>query len=161
MQDLPVEAAMEATKSFNLSDIPTMMSMVSSIFSELNIGLFIYHLEDRKSSRTLKLVYANKTAAQYTGADVTRLVGKYILEAFPALAETDLPELYAEVVNTQESRNIGAFEYVGDENIGRSHYSVKAFPMPSDCVGIVFENITVRKQLEEMVKKLQTQESGH
>lgn len=150
---------METTKSFDSSDIPTMMSMVSSIFSELNIGLFICHLEDWKNSRTLKLVYANKTAAQYTGADISKLVGKYILEAFPALAETDLPELYAEVVNTQESRNIGAFEYVGDENTGKGHYSVKAFPMPNDCVGIVFENITVRKQLEEMVKKLGEKES--
>ncbi len=109
---------METAKSFDLSDIPTMMSLVSSIFSELNIGLFIYHLEDRKKPRTLKLVYANKTASQYTGTDVTKLVGKYIPEAFPALAETDLPELYAEVVNKQESRNIGAFEYVGDENMG-------------------------------------------
>ena len=150
---------METTKSFDLSDIPTMMSMVSSIFSELNIGLFICHLEDRKNPRTLKVVYANKTASQYTGADVTQWVGKYILEAFPALAETDLPELYAEVVNKNESRNIGAFEYGGDESIGRSHYSVKAFPMPNDCVGVVFENITVRKQLEDMVKKLQEKNS--
>jgi hypothetical protein len=97
-----------------------MMSLVSSIFSELNIGLFIYHLEDSRNPRTLKLVYANKTASQYTGTDVTKLVGKYILEAFPALAETDLPELYAEVVNRNESRNIGAFEYGCDENTGFS-----------------------------------------
>lgn len=146
---------MASTKSFDLSDIPTMMNVVSTIFSELNIGLFIYHLEDRSNPRTLRLVYANKTASQYTGAEVSKLVGKYILEAFPALAETDLPELYAEVVTKNESRNVGAFEYGGDANVEKNYFSVKAFPMPNDCVGIVFENITVRKQLEEMVKRLQ------
>jgi len=148
---------METTKSFDLSDIPTMMNLVSSIFSELNIGLVIYHLEDPKNPRRLKLVYANKVASQYTGTDLYQLVGKYITEAFPALAHSDLPELYAEVVNKKESRNIGAFEYDGDENVGKGYYSVKAFPMPNDCVGIVFENITVRKQLEEAVKKLREQ----
>ncbi len=144
---------MENPKPFDLSDIDTMMSLVSSIFSELNIGFLIYHLEKIENPTTLKLLYTNKAASQYTGTDLSKLVGKYILEAFPGLAESDLPEIYAEVVKTKESRNIGAFEYGGDENIEKGYYSVKAFPMPNDCVGIIFENITVRKQLEEMLKK--------
>jgi hypothetical protein len=37
--------------------------------------------------------------------------------------------------------------------VRQGFYSVKAFPMPRQCVGVVFENITARKQLEELVKK--------
>jgi hypothetical protein len=148
---------MNNSKTFDVSDIDTMMSLVSSIFSELNIGFLIYHLEELENPNTLKLLYANKAASQYTGADLSKLVGKYILEAFPGLVGSDLPEIYVDVVKTKQSRNIGAFEYGGDENIEKGYYSVKAFPMPNDCVGIVFENITVRKQLEEMLKKSREQ----
>lgn len=150
---------MANTKSFDLSDLDTMMGLVESIFSELNIGLVIFHLEDSKNPHTLKLVYANKVASQYTGADLSQLVGKPILEAFPALGGTDLPELYAEVVNQNEARNIGAFEYGGDANVEKGYYAIKAFPMPNACVGAVFENVTVRKQLEELTRKLREQKA--
>ncbi|MDX1530682.1 MAG: hypothetical protein R3362_04080 [Rhodothermales bacterium] len=133
-------------------------SVVSSLFAELNIGLFIYHLEDPDRPRSLRLIYANTAASTYTGSDLHPLVGLTITEAFPGLADTDLPETYAEVVETGRSRNLGAFEYPGDERVARGHFSVKAFPMPQRCVGIVFENISTRKRVDEMVKK--QRESG-
>ncbi len=149
---------METPNPFEGADVETMIGMVSSVFSELNIGLLIYHLEDPDDPRSLRLVYANRMASEYTGADLSRAVGLNIVDAFPGLAETDLPERYAGVATTKQSRNIGAFEYGGDERVNRGYFSVKAFPMPKDCVGVVFENITVRKQLEEMVRKLRERE---
>ncbi|NNE46781.1 MAG: hypothetical protein HKN37_08995 [Rhodothermales bacterium] len=131
----------------------TMTSIVSSIFEELNIGLLIYHLEHPDEPRTLKLIYVNRAASDFTGADLVSRVGKYILDAFPGLAGSGLPRIYAEVVTSGKSVDLGSFEYPGDQAIGRSYYSVKAFRMPDACVGIVFENITVRKQVEELVKK--------
>lgn len=108
-------------------------------------------MEDLAAASSLKLVNANKQASRYTGSDLSQSVGKYLLEAFPALAQTDMPELYAEIVRTKQPHTIGAFEY-SDFNIAKAYYAVKAFPMPNACVGILFENITLRKQLEEMVK---------
>lgn len=134
-------------------DFDTMVNLVSSILSELNVGLLIYRLENPNRPDSLRLAYANRVASEYTRADLSGLVGKTIGEAFPALAASELPEIYAEVARTKHPRNVGAFAYQGDGNVGPGHYSVKAFPMPNDCVGIVFENITVRKQLEELVKR--------
>lgn len=140
----------------NLSDgldFDTMVGFVSSVFSELNIGLLIYRLERPGDPSSLRLAYANRVASEYTRADLGDVVGKRIGEAFPALADTELPALYAEVAQTKRARNIGVSEYGGDGKVERGYFSVKAFPMPNDCVGIVFENITTRKQLEEMVKR--------
>ncbi len=139
-------------KSFDLSNVQTMTSMIDAVFSEMNIGLVVYQLEDPAASSSLKLVYANKQAAKYADTDFNPLIGKYVLEAFPMLAHTGVPEQYAEVVKTRRSCNLGAFEYASGET-GKSYYALKAFPMPNDCVGVLFENITVRKQLEEMVKQ--------
>lgn len=148
---------MAKPKSFNLTDLDTMTCLIDEIFSEMNLGLIVYQLEDPAAASSLKLVYANKQASRYTGSDLSQSVGKYLPEAFPALAQTDVPELYAEVVRTKQPRTVGAFEY-SDVNVEKAYYAVKAFPMPNACVGILFENITLRKQLEEMVKHRAEQE---
>jgi len=142
---------MNNTKSFNLSEVNTMTSLIDAVFSEMNIGLLIYQMEDLNNASSLKLVYANHQASKYTGADLSQQIGKHILEAFPSLAATDLPQIFAEVINTKQSRTIGAMEY-RDENVQKGYYASKAFPMPNDCVGVLFENITLRKQLEEIIK---------
>lgn len=142
---------MENTKSFDLFEVDAMTTLIDTVFSEMNIGLVIYQMEDLNNASSLKLVYANHQASKYAGADLSQQIGKHILEAFPSLAVTDLPQIFAEVINTKQSRTIGAMAY-HDENVQKGYYSSRAFPMPNDCVGVLFENITLRKQLEEMVK---------
>ncbi len=149
---------MEQTLPFDLTDVDAMMSLVSSVFAELNIGLLIYHLEEEGDPHSLKLVYANRSASEYTETDLSPRIGRFVLDAFPALEGTILPQTFAEVALTGKSENIGAFEYGGDDELERSYYAVKAFSMPNHCVGVAFENITLRKQLEEMVRKLREKE---
>lgn len=133
--------------------VQAVVHTVSALFAELNTGLLIYHLVAPAEPQSLTLVYANAMASRYTGTDLEALIGKTIGEAFPALTGTDLPETYAEVGAGGQSVNLGAFEYKGDEHVGPGYYAVKAFPMPSRCVGVVFENITLRKKLDELVRK--------
>jgi len=138
-------------KPFDLSDLTTMTGLIDTIFSEMNIGLMIFQIEDVNEASTLRLVYANKQADKYTGADLGKLIGKYIFEAFPKLNETDVAQIYAEALRTNQPRTVGVLEY-SDENVTKGYYAVKAFPMPNDCVGVLFENVTLRKQLDEMIK---------
>ena len=147
---------MSAKKGFNLSDLDSMTNLIDSIFSEMNIGLVVFQLEQPNEKTKLRLVYANKQASDYSSADLGKHLGKYIGEAFPPLLESDIPDLYVEVINKRESRNIGAFEY-RDAQTGTGYYAIKAFPMPNDCVGVLFENITLRKQMEEMLKNYSEQ----
>ena len=141
---------MDASPSLSVRAV---ISTVSAIFSELNTGLLIYHLADPAEVYSLTLVYANDMASRYTGTDLSLLIGKTIDEAFPALTGTDLPETYAEVSAGGHSANLGAFEYKGDEHVGPGYFAVKAFPMPARCVGVVFENITLRKKIEQLIRK--------
>lgn len=145
---------MAEARTQNPPEVEEMMQWISSTLSELNIGLLIYRLDDPKDDLSLRLLYANGAATHFTGADLSQRVGKRILEAFPALAP-HLPELYADVVRTGRSREAGVSEYGGDAEVEPGYFSVKAFPMPRQCVGVVFENITIRKRLEEMVRVAQ------
>lgn len=147
--------------SIGPSTIEEMVGWIKAVFAELVVGLVIFHMEDLDDPNSLRLVYANKAASDYTDADLTKLVGKRIIDAFPGLEGTYIPPVYADVVRTKRSSELGSFEYAGDPNVATGYYAVKAFPIPHDCVGVVFENITVRKQVEELVKKQREKEDNN
>lgn len=139
-----------------LPDVTTMIRLTQSILSNLNVGLLVYYLKDPDEATSLTLVYANDEASHYTRADLQKLVGKKILDAFPSLAKTELPQNYAAVARDGKPREFGAVEYE-DNNVEKSVFSVKAFPMPNRCVGVVFENISLRKKVETMARQLHDQ----
>ena len=134
--------------NYVLPEYSAILSFIDSIFAELNMGLLIYHLEDPAEKSSLRLIYANREAANCTRDDLQRVVGKTIFEAFPRLAETDVAQIYLEVVNLKESRQLGIVAY-HDPDIPPSEYSVKAFPMPNSCVGILFDKITDDRQAQD------------
>lgn len=131
---------MAKTIYYELPEFSAILSFIDAIFRELNMGLFIYHMEKLDDPASLRLIYANKEASRSTGADLRENIGKPIFEAFPNLAQTQIPQLFADVANKKESRRVEEFEY-SDDKLKRHNYRVKAFPMPSDCIGVLFERI--------------------
>jgi len=128
-----------ADKYYVLPEYSAILSVVDAIFHHLNHGLLIYHLENPDRDDSLRLIYANQQASRYTGTDLQNRVGKPILQAFPGLAKGTLVADYAAVARTNRSRELGRVEYV-DGGIEPSSYTVKAFPMPGLCVGVLFES---------------------
>lgn len=140
-------------KSFlEFSNVDSLIQLIESIFSDMNIGLLIYHLENAEDANSMKLIYANKEASKYTGADLNERVGKYLHDAFPSLKKTELPKVFYEVILKKQSQRIGTVEY-SDASMEHASYAVKAFPMPNHCVGVIFENLAVRKQVDQLIKK--------
>ena len=125
---------------FELPEFSAILMFIDAIFAEINMGLLIYHVEDPQNIRTARLIYANKQASKFTGTDLGRQLGKLIFDAFPYLVDTEIPRLYAEVVQEKKPHNVGIVDYE-DENVRRGRYSTRAFPMPSDCIGVLFETV--------------------
>jgi len=87
----------------------------------------------------LRLIYANAEASRCTGTDLAPRVGKMILEAFPSLAGTELPRTYLEVASGGAAVHLGNVRY-RDDQMAEQTYSVRAFPMPMQCAGVLFES---------------------
>lgn len=126
---------------YELPEFSAILTFIDSIFAELNMGLLIYHVEDPSEIRTARLVYANRQASVFTGTNLQLQLGKLILDAFPQLADTRIPALYAEVVAEKQARRVGIVEYQ-DDNVQLGRYETRAFPMPNDCIGVLFENLS-------------------
>ncbi len=123
------------------------MNLYTEVVQNIQVGLYIWRLEDQDNVRSLRMIATNPAASQFTGVPMQGVVGKLIGETFPALLETDIPEIYADVVRTQQPYDLGEVSY-GDNRITPSIFTVQAFPLADSCVGISFENITERKQSE-------------
>jgi PAS domain S-box-containing protein len=112
------------------------------------MGMHMYRLEpgDR-----LVFTGANPAADTILGVDNSMFVGKTIEEAFPPLADTEVPEAYRKVcsegepwyseqINYQHGKISGAFE-------------VHAFQTAPNTMAVMFLDITTRLQAEEHIKE--------
>jgi hypothetical protein len=125
---------------FESPDFAAILTFIDAIFSELNLGLFIYNVENPEDISSARLIYANKEASRCTGTDCRRLLGKRIFEAFPYLSETAAPKAFSEVIKTKKPVRIGIVEYA-DQLVKHARFPTRAFPMPRDCFGVIFELI--------------------
>ena len=115
---------------------------------QLPIGLHIYHLEQIEDDRTLRMVFANPASVQLSGFKAVDIVGRTLDENFPLLRTMQVPQRYATVIRSGQTRIFEDIYYNDGHNI-TSCFLVKAFPLPNNHVGVAFDNITERKKGEQ------------
>jgi PAS domain S-box-containing protein len=125
------------------------LKQAASIFESIQIGIFIYRLDDLEDDRTLRMLAANPASKKLIGLGSNmKLVDKTIDELFPNLREKHIPQQYAEVVRSQIPIEFDDIHYQ-DDNVSPGFFSVKVFPLPDQCVGVSFENVSARRQAEK------------
>ncbi|MBN2519748.1 MAG: PAS domain S-box protein, partial [Bacteroidales bacterium] len=122
------------------------------IVSSIPVGLHIYKLENINDNRSLILIAANPESLKYTNDRIEDIAGKTIDENFPALRNLGIPQQLAEVIKTDKSLQIDEI-ILRPDGKRRFIFSVKAFPLPNNHVGVSFENITKRVKIQQRIKK--------
>jgi PAS domain S-box-containing protein len=108
-------------------------------------------LENPDDFRTFRIIDVNPAAALLTGTTLEDLRGRTLAE-FPKLLKTRFPRMCLEALASRESRNLGDISY-GDERIREGIYSVHAFPLPGNFMGVAFENVTDRRRAEQTLRE--------
>lgn len=124
------------------------LTLCSRVIDALPVGILVWRLDDLSNDKSFRLIGTNPASSQATGFPMNSFVGQTMPEAFPALYETPLPALYLEAIHSGHPQELAEFIY-GDSHISRATFSVKAIPLPDQCVLVVFENITHRRKLED------------
>ena len=111
----------------------------------------ILRLEDPANPASLRIIALNPAAR--AASDVpTAAVGKRIDQDFPRIAQTPLPSQLAEVMRTGIAACLG--DGPGQYDPKRM-FTLTAFAIPPDCVGLLFEDITDRRKQERTAREME------
>lgn len=129
----------------------TTLEAVTSIIEQMQVGVFVYRLEDRQDDRSLRMIAVNPAACTILSIEPKSVIGRTLDENFPSLRADGFPQACREVVLTQRPFEREAMIYA-DERITKATFQVKVFPLPRECVGVSFENVTERKKSDELLR---------
>jgi PAS domain S-box-containing protein len=119
-----------------------------NIIESTPMGMILYSLEE---DGRLVLIDSNPAADAILGDDLSRLIGMTIEEAFPATADTDLPEKFRQIAVSGGSWGSERLDYEYDEIQGA--YEVHAFQTSHRTVAVSFIDVTERKKAEESLRE--------
>jgi len=116
--------------------------LASEFFDLAPLGMAILRLEEPENPASLRILALNH-AAPIVSDVANAAVGKRLDQDFPEIARTIFPGQLADVMRSGQAANLG--EGPGTYDPSRL-FTVTAFPIPPDCVGLLFEDITERRQ---------------
>ncbi len=137
------------------SRFPTPSQAVLGLYPELlralPVGIVLLLLEDPSDAESFRIVDANRAAAEITTPNSPNLVGTSLAD-FPRLLETPIPGQLLATLRGGVARNLGEISY-GDDHIRHGVYSVRAFPLSNNFLGVAFEDVTDRIQAERTLRE--------
>ena len=108
------------------------------------MGMYLYELKD---DGRLVLIDANAAADRHTSIANATLIGQTIEDAFPALADTEIPDRYRIAAATGVPWQTTNFAYEDEQITGA--YDVYAFQTSPGRMAVIFLDITDRTRAEQ------------
>jgi len=129
----------------------TVLGLYPELLRALPVGVVLLLLEDPSDAESFRIVDANRAAAEITTPNSPNLVGTSLAD-FPRLLETPIPGQLLATLRGGVTRNLGEISY-GDDHIRHGVYSVRAFPLSNNFLGVAFEDVTDRVQAERTLRE--------
>lgn len=136
----------------------TMLSetQLKQIAEQVGVGISVISMPDIAQPETWVIVFNNLAAAEASQASIHGLQGKRFIEAFPGIIDTPFIEWYQQVARTGQPMELPEIVY-GDELIPESAFRVLLSPLSDKAVLGQYINITLQRQAEGELKKLNAQ----
>lgn len=120
----------------------------SHIINNINLGISVYQLENPNDSSSFRFVAANPAFKSIRISSIRSNEGMTLNQNIPELKNMGIPERCIDIIQNSESQHLGDIQYSADDD-SPTWFSLDGFPLPNNCVGLTFRNITERKTAEK------------
>ena len=110
------------------------------------------HSYERDRNNQLVFIGYNRAADQILGVDHRAYIGKTIEQAFPALANTPIPDIYRRIAAGGESYEDEQVSY--NEGQIQGAFDIHAFQTGANRMTVFFRDITERKKADEQIRRI-------
>ncbi|MCU0629510.1 MAG: PAS domain S-box protein, partial [Methanoregulaceae archaeon] len=121
---------------------------LQSILDVSPFGTIVFELRD---DGLLVFAGGNQSANRILKTDCSRFIGKTCTEAFPALAQTTIPESWRRVVHDGEPFNDDAVGFGIDEITGI--FEIHAVPLEQNRMTVFFRDVSEKKKAEDELER--------
>jgi PAS domain S-box-containing protein len=126
--------------------------VLQDIVSHMDMGLNVYQTDDLDNPTAFRLEMVNDAATRLIRFLNVTNIGKTIDELSPILMQNRLHSIFYNVVVTQSPSEVEEFIYQPDPNKVPGIYNLKIFPLPSNRVAMIIEDVSVKKKTEAALK---------
>jgi PAS domain-containing protein len=112
--------------------------LYTEFVSKMQSAVAVFYLENPADLRSFRLIALNSAAAKLIGVTVENVLGKTLAELYPETSNIEVQKTLQEILRYGKPKELGEFHYSGGS--GTQRFSVAAFVLSSNCVGLVFKN---------------------
>lgn len=118
----------------------------ADVFHHASVGMVIWRREDPADPGSFRLVMANRAAALAVGNTMVSDVGRFVRDLPPERR----PRVLDDWVATLADHAPRSWTSVrGDDPATRKFFEAQCFALPGDHLGVIFEDVTERRNLAE------------
>lgn len=122
------------------------------VVEAMQLGMFVYRLEDEKDDRSLRCIYSNPAVEVITTRPRMHYVGKLLDEVTPNARKRGLVQQFIHVALERQTKHI-EYSSVHPQTGQETHLAIRAFPLSGQCVGVIFEDVTAQVEAQEAMRR--------
>ena len=132
--------------------------LYESVINNIQIGLSVWRLERIEGLAIFRLVAANPTTRQFSMVSTKGMLGKTMGEIFPELNKR-MAKIGEGIIHSRKTNDLGEFHY--SPRHGRERFfSGKAFALSSNSIGVMLEDMTEQRQIENTMRQSEKKYRG-
>jgi PAS domain S-box-containing protein len=131
------------------------LQLYMELWENLPIGLVLLHDEEVAGKRDFTILATNRAVLEIIrkeGIEVEDILNLRFFEVFPNLLEKEVADSLRGVTQARTTVSLGEMR-LRNERQGETVFSIRAFPLPNRCLGLVFEDITEQAEAKEALRR--------
>jgi len=134
------------------------LQQYADIVEQIQFSLMTWRLEDLDDDRSLVAVRVNPASVDLFGRPAEELLGRRLVDIWPGVNGERFASAISNTIRTGDRTVIQQVPFPRADGF-EGFFSVRMFPLPDHCAGLVSEDVTDQHQAEEALRHLALHDS--